>query len=189
MIVALGAADGHAHERAGHNLEGFGHHLIAGVVVVGRAGAVRCHAEIAGGGELVDLVGLQLGMRRLHHLVTGELFANELIPGQILVEGVHYIITITPGPGAFGIFFIVALRIRVACDIQPMPAPAHAVLRRGEQTIDQLGVGVGRLVGDEILHFLRRGRQAGEVKGGAPDQRGLVRGGGKLQPLRVQAAQ
>ena len=113
-------------------------------------------------------------MRRLHHLVTGELFANELIPGQILVEGVHYIITITPGPGAFGIFFIIALRIRVACDIQPMPAPAYAVLRRGEQTIDQLGVGVGRLVGDEILYFLRRGRQAGEVKGGAPDQRGFV---------------
>ncbi len=189
VIVALRAANGHAHKGGGNNLDRLGHHLIAGVVVVGGGGAVGRHAQETSGGELVDLPGLQFLVRRLHHLVAGELFADELIPRQILVKGVHDIIAITPRPCALGVAFVVAFGIRIAGDVQPMPAPAHAVLWRAEQAINELRVGVGRFVFHKFFDLLRRGRQTGEVERGAANQRTLVGRFRKLQPFRVQPPQ
>ena len=55
-----------------------------------------------------------------------------------------------------------------------MAAPALAVARRGQQAVDQLLVGVGRCVVDELLDLLRRRRQPVQVEVGAADQSAAV---------------
>ena len=69
--------------------------------------------------------------------VAGELLADELVVGQVAVEGVDH-------PVAVAVHLrdrvvgVVAGGVGVADDVEPVPAPALAVGRRGEQPVDDL---------------------------------------------------
>ena len=83
----------------------------------------------------------------------------------------------------------VGLVLGVAGHVEPVPAPALAVVRRGQQPVDHLGEGVGRLVGQERLDLLRRRRQADQVE--RRPRRSSVRrsaGGGRAALLLLELA-
>ncbi len=86
-----------------------------------------------------------------------------------------------------GHVFVQAVRVGIAGHVQPVPPPVLAVSRRSQQPVDQPLPGVGSLVGDKRFDFVRRRRQADQVKRHAADQSGLVgrRGGlaiGNFEP-------
>ena len=65
--------------------------------------------------------------------------------------------------------------VGVASDIEPVPGPSLAVVRRGEQPIDDFLECSGRIVGDEIIQLLGSGRQADQVER-RPANEGLLIG-------------
>ena len=126
---------------------------------------------------LFEVVVAERQEPRRHHLsallfvtrggekIAGDLLADEAVEGEIVVEGVDDVIAITPG-------FLQdeatkRQRFGVAGDVEPVPAPAFAELRHGEQLIDGVGhrlveIFLGRLF--EGVHLLRRRRQADEIE-------------------------
>ena len=163
VIVALGAADGQAHERGGHRLDGRDRQLLA-ILAVADDGAAREEAEreqvvrprldaargrrwpTSGSGSLTD--SRSTGCAR-----TGR--------RQIVVEGVDHPIApeIDAGRGDHPL-----VDVGVAQHVEPVPAIADAVLLAGEQAIDHLFVGVRRRVLEERFLLGGRRRQADEVE-------------------------
>ena len=86
------------------------------------------------------------------------------------------VVAVAPGVGP-DLVELVAVGVGVAGEVEPVPAPALAVVRRREQPVDHLLVGVGRLVVEERVDLLRRRRQAGQVEGDAADECSRVAGG------------
>ena len=110
---------------------------------------------------------------RVVELVARDLLADELAIGLVLVVGVDDVVAIPPGilPD---IVLLEPGRIGIAGHIHPVSAPALAVLRRGEQPLDQplprAAVGVGKKLVD-----LRESRwQPGQVESSAPQPRERV---------------
>src|SRR5262249_60347514 len=68
-----------------------------------------------------------------------------------------------------------APRSGVANQCEPMARPSLAVMRAGEQTVDQSLPGPGRGVFDEGLDLFRSRWQAGQVEIGAADERAAIR--------------
>ena len=137
MIVALRAPNGHAHERRGDNFERLGHDLVLGCGGVrAGAGAVGCHPQKTGRGELVDLFRIQAGIRRRNHFIAGELFADKPIPRHVVVERADDVVAIAPCPAPLGVALGVALRVGVTGDVEPVASPALAVIWRSQQAID-----------------------------------------------------
>ena len=75
-----------------------------------------------------------------------------------------------------GVIGILAGRIGITHDVEPMAAPLFAVVGRVQQPFDDGGKRRGRGVGLERRHLLRRWRQTRQVKRGSPDQRSPVGG-------------
>ena len=111
-------------------------------------------------------------------LVGRHLFQDEPVERLVLVEGADDVIAIGPGVRITIILpdlLHIALGVGVARHVQPVSAPAFAVMRGGQQAVHHLGKGVRRIVGQKILHLLRGGRQADQIERRAADQRALVR--------------
>src|SRR5207249_3280574 len=68
----------------------------------------------------------------------------------------------------------ITVAFREADNVEPVAAPAFAVVRRREETLDEGFVGIRPRVGDEGGDLLGSGRQPGEVEGNATDERGAV---------------
>ena len=122
--------------------------------------AISCSSRCSG-----DLGGQQ---------IAGDLFADELVVRLVAVEGVDDIVAIAPGV-RIGQVARRAGRFAVAGHVEPVPAPAFAEARRGQQPIDDLLEGVGGVVLEERVDLLGRRRQAGQIEGHAADQRQPVR--------------
>src|SRR5262249_25522028 len=96
----------------------------------------------------VRLVGrLALGARAdlFGQNVARDLFADELIVWFIFVERFDHVVAVTVGRD-HRIIRIVAGRVRIAHDVEPIPAPFFAVSLTAEQTINDLLEGVRRRV-------------------------------------------
>ena len=109
--------------------------------------------------------------------VACDLLHGELVERHIAVEGVDHPVPVFPD-GAAAVR-LVAVGVGIAREIQPEPRPALAEVRRSEQPIHQLLVGVRAAVRHEVVHFLHVGRQPGQVEAQTADQRfarGLRRG-------------
>ena len=90
--------------------------------------------------------------------VAGELLDGELVERHVGVERLDHPVAVRPDrPRAV---LLVAVGVGVAGQVEPAPGPALAVVRRGEQPVDQLLVGVRRRVVDERVD-LRRASAAG----------------------------
>ena len=93
----------------------------------------------------------------LIEFVSGDLFADELIVGHIFVEGSHDVIAIAPDE-RFGRIALVTVCFGVADHIHPVPRPAFSELGRGEQSVDQLLVGIGCGIVDKRFDGIFRWR-------------------------------
>ena len=86
------------------------------------------HAEVAGTeGGLVELI-CRVDARRLQQ-VAGELFADELVVGDVGIEGADQVVAVTPGLRDSGISFA-PVRVGVADEVHPVAGEVFAVARR-----------------------------------------------------------
>src|SRR5438034_488566 len=106
-------------------------------------------------------------------LVAGDLPADEAVERHVLIERLDDAVAVLVRVWAVVVVFV-AGAFAEAGDVEPVPAPALAVVRRGEQAVDETFVGVGRLVTEPSLDFLARRRQADQVEVGAADERAAV---------------
>ena len=174
MIVAAGAAEGHAQEGAAEGFDLFVDEVHEEFHLVGFGEEFGADAEEAEGGEVAVALGGGGGGEE----VAGDLFADELVVGEVAVEGVDDVVAVAPGI-AEGDVFIEAVGVGVAGDIEPVAAPAFAVVRGIQEAVDDAGEGVGRVVGEEGGDVVGRGREAGEVEGGAAEEGAFVGGRGE----------
>jgi hypothetical protein len=174
VIVAAGALQRVGEERLAH--------AVGDVVEEPLASDLRdfhgrefpgAHAEEAGGNDLLGIVRVQF--------IAGELFADELVVRLVAVEGPHHVIAIPPGVAAFKVVGK-PRRIGVPHHVQPVLGHALAVVRTGQQAIDQAADGGIRVAGEFLLKLrdlLRRRRQTGQIERRAADPRaGIGRGRG-----------
>ena len=156
MVVAAGAADAQPEEDlagdVGDVVEDVGP-LPAHVALVVLVGP---QPEIAGGDPQLGIVGIEL--------IAGELLGQEAVVGLVGVERADDVVAVAPGVGAEGVL-AVAVRLGVADQVEPVPRPALAVTRRGQQAVDQPLVGIGRVVGQKRVDFLGGRRQPRQVEG------------------------
>ena len=122
------------------------------------------------------------------HQVSGNLLADKLIVRLIHVEGVDYIIAISPGLGERDVAFL-ARRFRIAGHVQPVPTPAFAKLGRFEQAIDHFLECLWRIIAGKRFDFVRRRRQPAEGIRRAANQREAVRVFHRSQPCLFQPRQ
>ena len=165
VIVAARAGDSEAHEAAGNDIDA----VVDDVVLVAKK--TTAEREEAHRGERRFVVAER-------ELVGGELLHEKLVERLVVVERADDVVAIRVGKrkAALGIAHEVALRVGVARDIEPEAAPAFAVARRGEKTIHDTGVGIGRAVFEKCLHLGGRRREAGEIVGDATEEGARVGG-------------
>ena len=70
-----------------------------------------------------------------------------------------------------------------------MPAPALAILRACQEAFNQLGVRIGRFVGDKPGDFAWRRRKPDQVKVNSPDQRRAIGRPRRPDPFFLQSRQ
>ena len=118
-------------------------------------------------------------VRDVVQLVARDLLAQELVVRLVVVEGVDDVVAVAPHVQA-DVVLLEPVGVGVARHVQPVAAPALAVVGRIEQLVDQPLPGPALGVGQEFLHLLGGGRHADQVEIGAPQQRqpiGPRRGG------------
>ena len=114
------------------------------------------------------------------------MFTQKLIVRLIAVKGVDDPVTVFDGL-TDRVIGTITRRVRVARDIQPVAAPALAVSFGIEQSIDDFVESIRLTVVKKCVDFLGGGRQAGEVKRGAPNQCSLVCPWYRSQFFRVES--
>ena len=179
--VALRALDG----ETGESPERVRHHVIT-IEVPGdlpvdlRLGDLRMADEIprAGGEETQRLDAVA---RPREERVPRHLLLDETGVGLVRVEGPDDVVAV--GPRMIPrLVLVVAVRVPVVRDVEPMPGPALAMAGRRQQAVDQPLIGRRRGVGDEGGDLLGGRRQARQVERDAADQ-----GGGAGHRRRLQA--
>ena len=119
--------------------------------------------------------------------VAGKLVLDEVVIGQVLVEGPDHPISVRCH---FAIMVMVnAVGVGEAHQVEPVLGHVFAVLWLGQQAIDQALVGVRRGVGEKGLDFLAGRRQTGKIEAQAPDQSATVCGRTRCQAFRLESAQ
>ena len=175
--MALGAPDGLAHPDGAHGTDAVGEVARLVVLLLG--------ATLLGGQEQAVEARGHAGLGRgVGQQVAGKLLAREPVEGLVVVEGPQDVVAV--GPDVPGIVGVVADRVGEAHDVEPADGHALAVLRRGQEAVDQPLVGAGRGVGLEGGDEFRGRGQAREVEAQAAGQRPAVGLGRGLQPVRLQ---
>ena len=77
-------------------------------------------------------------------LVAGNLPLDERVVRQVLVQGLDHEVAIVVGVRPV-VILLEAVALGEARQVEPMPAPSLAIVRAGEQSIDQSLVRVRRL--------------------------------------------
>ena len=155
VIMAARAIHGQAHGAAGDHVDA----VIDNFLSTGHA---RAEGEEAQRCEVRIRIALL-------NLVRGDLVNQKLVVGHIVIECLDY-------PVAVGVRINVTAQaaaavvaaggIRIAGHVQPVAAPAFAVLGHVQQPVNHLLVGF--LAVNESLHVIKRRRNTNEVKINAP---------------------
>ena len=165
MGVALRAAQGHAQPGGAHGVHSVEDVVDAGFLGITTAFAVGHVVALEAGRELL------LG-RGIRQEIARELLEGELVVRNITVE--RFDDPVAPRPvGARGVG-LESIGVRITRSIEPPHSHAFAVVRRGEQAIDGLLVGLRRGVRQERLGLSFGGRQASQVER-QPAEQGVLR--------------
>src|SRR5262249_54734635 len=108
------------------------------VFVILRAEPPRSR-DISSGNDMLVAICFSLCVEQ----VSRELFTDELVIWLVLIKGLDYIVSIFVSSRNWKVRVIAAC-IRIADDVEPVPAPSFAVLRGGEQPVDDLFECAGR---------------------------------------------
>ena len=101
--------------------------------------------------------------------IAGQLPDGELIERHVVVQGLDQPVAPDPLPGVAVLLEPVA--VGVTGGVEPWQGHPLAVMRAGEQAVDEVFVGLGASVGDEGIDLLGRRRQSRQVEGHAPQER------------------
>ena len=96
-------------------------------------------------------------------LIARHLFGEEHVVGLVAVERADDVVAIPPDVGPVVVVFV-AVGIGVAGGIQPVTSPPLAVVRRGEQRVDQPFPRARCRVGEERRRLIGGRRQADQVE-------------------------
>ena len=102
--------------------------------------------------------------------VTGKLFDQEPVVGDVGVDRVDHVVAVPPRPKHQHVP-AAASRFGEAGHVQPVPGPAFSETGRCEQFVDDLAVGGRRVVGCERVQLFGCWRQADQVEVHSPQQR------------------
>ena len=163
VVVAAAAIEGEGQPDGSGRL---GHvHDVIDPVFLGDAAAFSVDGMIAqkGGGEPLFVGGCRQEVAR--NLPDGE-----FIPALVAVERADH--PVAPRPHGAHAIALVAIGVRVAGGFHPIPSHALAIGRGSKESVDLTFPVLRRWIREPCGHFLRRGRQAGEGEGGAPQQGG-----------------
>ena len=105
--------------------------------------------------------------------VASELQPRELVVRHVRVQRANDPVAVGPGIWAHTVAFE-AIGLAITNDIEPVPRPALAVVRRREQPVHDLFVGNGTFVLEEFGEFFRRRRQADQIESDAAKQYSLL---------------
>ena len=103
--------------------------------------------------------------RRVGQFVAGDLFADKFVVRLVFVEGADDVVAVAPHVGALVVVGVTA-GVRVARHVQPMLPPALAVMRTGQQAINERRPRLDRVLVPslaELENLKRSRRQAREV--------------------------
>ena len=164
VVVALGAVGRQAEVDPAHRLDAVGG-VVGEVLLDDRAALVGRHVAA------LQARGDQLGFGRVRQEVAGELFDREGVEGLVAIEGLDHPVTV--GPHRALRVALEAVGVGVAGEVEPLHRHVLTVVRGGEETVEGLGPGFRRVIGEESLQVGVGGWQAGEVEGGAAKERGL----------------
>ena len=181
MVVALGAAGGEAQPRGGDGVGPVDELLEAGLGAVDAGFAVDEYVAMEPGGH-----ALLSGWVRQQ--VAGDLLDGEPVEGHVGVEGVDHPLAVAPGVGP-GLIFLIAVRVGVAGEVEPLAGPFFAVVRGGQIAVDESLVGVRPRVGHERGDLFRGGGQAEQVELQAADELRPAGAGRGSEPLFLQAGE
>jgi hypothetical protein len=163
VVVALGAADRQSHEGGGNRLDGRERQLTTVLVVADHVAACqepqRKLVVEPGFDAATDTDRGHLGADG--GAVTRQLRADELVVGEVVVEGTDHPVAPEMDPGRGGHSLV---DVGVAQDVEPVPPVADAMLFAGEELVDHLLVGARGRIAEERLLFGGGGGQAGEVE-------------------------
>ena len=121
---------------------------------------------------------------RLKH-VAGDLHPHKLVVRHVVVQRANHPVAIRPEVVA-DVVPLETVALAEPGEVQPVAAPAFAVVRRAEEVVDHAPVGGISRVGHERRDLLRRGRQAGQVKIKSADQRPRIRRGAWTELFGIQ---
>ena len=156
MRVTLSALQRQPEQTRGDDLHGVVQHLRAGTRCVRRLRVRVVHRlpqKTRRGKMPLDLRSELLGVVPIDELVPGQLLEEETVVRDILVDRGDHVVTVAPDTrlrNRSGVV-VVAKRVDVAGGVEPVPAPAFAVVRRGQELIDEALVGCRRAVSDETI--------------------------------------
>ena len=123
----------------------------------------RADGEEAGRGEI-----------RFGQEIASELFAQEDVVGQIAIEGVDDVVAIAERIRV-RVVLVTAVGITVAGNVEPVSPPAFAVMRGGEEFVDDVFEGIRIRIRDEGFHLCWCRWQTDEIEIGAADERAAIR--------------
>ena len=146
--VAAGAAVSHGQESGADGIGDVVQDLLAALHQVAGVAFIRIVPVESRGDAGLGIVRPQF--------IAGDLLLDEAVIGLVLVERLDDVIAVAPGIRP-RLVALESFAFGVAGEIQPVPRPAFAIVRRSEQAVDHLFVRVGRFVGDEGVDFFGRG--------------------------------
>ena len=178
VVVAAGASQRDPQE----GLTGGIHHVDQDVPPALGGTAFHPHSQRQEGGPDFPLVS------KGPEGIARYLLLDEAVVGAILVEGPDDVVAVAPHVGA-RIFQPAAAGVGIAHQVQPVPSPALAVARVGQQPLDSPGVGLGRSILEEAVHVLGSRRQPDQSEVEPPQQRPAGSAGRRSQSFLLQSGQ
>ncbi len=190
VVVAAGTTEREAEERLAHGVDLVVHHVADDLLLVGVAAVPDAVREKRRGDQSGRIDLSSVGVR---HQISGDLMDDELVEREVAVEGIDDPVAIAPGLGQLATggagLRVGVVVVGIAGHVEPVPRPALAIGRRGQEPIDDLLERRGRTIGNERRDLFRGWREAGQVERGATDPGPPVRRMGGCDPLRPRRVQ
>ena len=129
----------------------------------------------------IETAGDFLSVGGIGKKVTCELPDGELVEWEVIIESLND--PVSPDPLPCIAILLKAITVGVASGIKPWKGHAFAVVRAGEESVNEFFPGIGAGVIDEGFDFGGGGGESDEVDGKAFDECSAVSFGGGLEVI------